>query len=254
MSRPEKWSVLTESVPADTQRAPAGFVDPVTPPAAQRRHVAPRPPAFGLDALTEWDWRTHHCLSVPRDQGPSNTCTAFALAAAIEARCRVQKNASLSLAPGYIHTCLLGYGPERGVWGGDALDAVVANGVARAFPGDYPYPPAQCQTGDVFRLDRYQTIDAEAGALQATIRGPLVADMDIEPSMLQLKPGEVYRYQDSPARRLHSVALVGFNASKRYWIVQNSWGSGWCDGGFGLVAFGSGGLLVRRCGWEPLLN
>ncbi|MCU6502438.1 hypothetical protein LPN04_32035 [Rugamonas sp. A1-17] len=254
MSRPVTWSVLTETVAAETQLALAGFVDPVTPPAAQRRHLAPHPPTFGLDALAEWDWRTRHCLSVPRDQGSSNTCTSFALVAAIEARFLAHKNVVLTLAPGYIHTCLFQYGPERGVWGGDALDAVVQNGVARAFPGDYPYPPAQCQIGDLFRLGRYQTIDSEAGAMQAIVRGPLVADMDIEPSLFQLKPGQVYSYQDSPARRLHSVALVGFNATKRYWIVQNSWGKGWCDSGFGFVAFGSGGLLGKRCGWEPLLN
>ncbi len=30
----------------------------------------------------------------------------------------------------------------------------------------------------------------------------------------------------------HAVILVGYNLDAGYWIMQNSWGEGWGDGGF----------------------
>jgi hypothetical protein len=35
----------------------------------------------------------------------------------------------------------------------------------------------------------------------------------------------------------HALLVVGFNDDNRYWIVKNSWGSGWGDGGFGRVSY-----------------
>jgi C1A family cysteine protease len=85
-------------------------------------------------------------------------------------------------------------------------------------------------------------------------RGPVIADMWIDPSFLSLKRASIYTYEASPVAVLHTVVLVGYDAAKETWLIQNSLGEGWCDGGFGLISFGSGGLLGGtaggRWGWE----
>jgi C1A family cysteine protease len=38
------------------------------------------------------------------------------------------------------------------------------------------------------------------------------------------------------------MLAVGFNDSLGCWIVKNSWGTGWGDGGFGLIGYGQCGI------------
>jgi C1A family cysteine protease len=48
----------------------------------------------------------------------------------------------------------------------------------------------------------------------------------------------------------HAVALEGYNssASTPYWIVRNSWGSGWGQGGYILIGQGDGNSHVPKAG------
>ena len=36
----------------------------------------------------------------------------------------------------------------------------------------------------------------------------------------------------------HAVQATGYNAEKNYWIVRNSWGTNWGEGGFVYVEYG----------------
>ncbi|EEF24316.1 conserved hypothetical protein [Ricinus communis] len=69
-------------------------------------------------------------------------------------------------------------------------------------------------------------------------------------SFVNLAPGAVYRLEDADNSVLHSICVVGYDQQAQYWIVMNSYGAGWGDGGFGHIAFGSGGLLSKRAGWQ----
>jgi hypothetical protein len=42
----------------------------------------------------------------------------------------------------------------------------------------------------------------------------------------------------------HAIVIVGYGyeSNKYYWIIQNSWGSNFCDGGFAKVEFGEIGI------------
>merc|ERR1711990_91457 len=48
----------------------------------------------------------------------------------------------------------------------------------------------------------------------------------------------------------HAVALEGYNdsASTPYWIVRNSWGSGWGQGGYILIGQGDATNIVPKAG------
>jgi C1A family cysteine protease len=46
-------------------------------------------------------------------------------------------------------------------------------------------------------------------------------------------------YQPEPGavvKEAHAVVLVGYNNDKGYWVVKNSWGDKWADGGFFKVS------------------
>lgn len=236
------------------------FIDPVPPPVGARR--PPRressaeagidnPRGLGLSTPPRIDWRDNKVLSLARSQGDANTCTSFAICAAIEACIRVARRPAISLAPGFIHTCLFNYDRYNGIWGGNALDRVVANGVAHSFDGDYPFPQDRCSIGDRLSISAYDSLDSEAVAYAALRRGPIVADLYISPeTFCKLGRDDVYSPPSGARLLLHTVVIVGCEPARQAWIVQNSWGAEWADKGCGLVAFGAGDLFIDRWGWE----
>jgi hypothetical protein len=47
-------------------------------------------------------------------------------------------------------------------------------------------------------------------------------------------------------KELHAVLLVGYDNEKEYWLAQNSWGTGFADGGFFRVRLASGRARVGQ--------
>jgi len=62
----------------------------------------------------------------------------------------------------------------------------------------------------------------------------VVIGSDVGPEFEDLRPGEVYAGE--PIRKGgHALAVVGYNANGV--IIRNSWGSSWCDGGYGMLTW-----------------
>lgn len=242
-----------EGISRELRDAFPGFVDPEdTQPRHDRYWTLPvddpSPPAKRRS-----DHRASGNLTTPRDQGGCNTCTSFAVVAAVEAGHALAGSGTVRLAPGFIHSCLLGRACATGVTAENAIDAAISKGIARSFAGDYPYPPDRCGTEDRLRISGKTWLAGPNAGIRAVMAAPVVADMWIDPGFLKLRRNDVYRCPPGGSRRLHSVCVVGFDQDAGYWIVQNSFGVGWADHGFGLVAFGSGDLLAARGGWRILL-
>jgi hypothetical protein len=203
------------------------------------------------------DWSTRVTLRPPQQQGVCDSCSSFALAAAIEAMWAIgHGNQTIAVSSGFIHTCLGNPGvmDPAAVCAtpfdlGAACGAVQApGGYAFETPGDYPFAPAACA----------------AAAIAGQISGaPVVNDLnDAQTHLSNMGPvvAELYiwddftNYRKTPAApayvpdmatagpNLHSVCVVGFDAVG--WIIKNSYGPLWGDGrGYATVAFGSCGLI-----------
>lgn len=253
----DPWSIKAPGVPIETIRAFAKFKDPTTSTSYRDRGTP-------FSAKLDWpasdpgppvmDWRTTGALSEPGFQGTCNTCTSFATVSVVECLHYLRHHTRIRLAPGFIHECLLQRDCIQGASPEDVLDAAAAHGIGYGFLGDYPFPDAQCNTVNLYPISRRVWLAGpkEAMAVLAT-QGPVLGDMWIDPSFLQLPAGEVYTLSDTANKRLHSVAVVGYDRNRSCWIISNSLGTGWSDKGFGLIAFGSGGLLDERGGWQILI-
>lgn len=94
-----------------------------------------------------------------------------------------------------------------------------------------------------YRVTRYEYIDNTndetklAGATSALAEGfPVVISM-LTTIKLEMVSGPLdnQHYQGtghSPFTGLHAVTIIGYDASKQYFIVENSWGSSWGDRGY----------------------
>ncbi len=65
--------------------------------------------------------------------------------------------------------------------------------------------------------------------------GPLMASMEWEGSGNW--DGDIYRC-DTDDTTNHAIMIVGYDDAGGYWIVRNSWGTGWGDGGYFKLGYG----------------
>lgn len=249
------WSVKTSKVPKGLLNALPNFTNPPdTVTARTRRAFRHLQDAHAGPAAASVDWRNTGAVSPPGYQGQCNTCTSFAIVAAIEALHYIKFKTRITLAPGFIHTCLLARSCEQGAGASESTEAASAHGVSLGFPGDYPFPSDQCGIRNLYLVRQRVWLPGPNDAMLALANyGPVVADMWIEPNFVTLPSGAIYRFQETPGKLLHSVCVVGFDRDQSCWIVSNSFGLKWGDGGFGKIAFGSGGLLDERGGWQIIL-
>lgn len=236
-------------------KAFASFSDPVQIGRPQQPLFALQDDAAHPPLVASVDWRTKGAVFPPRHQGDCNTCTSFAVVSVIESLHYIKNHNRIQLAPGFVHTCLLNRSCSDGISPQEALTEIGAHGIAFGFPNDYPFPTTQCVTGNLYTIQRSAWLAGPNIAMQVLAsQGPIVGDMFIDPEkFLRLGRGDIYNFQETPDQRLHTVAIIGYNMDQRYWIISNSFGTNWCDGGFGFVAFGSGGLFEERSGWQILL-
>ena len=249
------WVVKTSKVPQGLLKALPRFQNPPNLTSARERRLfelledAPAAPA-----VASVDWRSTGAVSPPGYQGKCNTCTSFAIVAAIQALHYLKVRTRVTLAPGFIHTCLLGRTCEQGAGASEALEAASAHGIALGFPGDYPFPGNQCGIKNLYTVRQRVWLSGPNEAMLALANhGPIVGDMWIDNSFVNLPAGKIYQFHDTPNRRLHSVCIVGFDRAQGFWIISNSFGQKWGDGGFARIAFGSGGILDERGGWQIIL-
>eukprot|EP00358_Blepharisma_japonicum_P004868 CAMPEP_0202942912 /NCGR_PEP_ID=MMETSP1395-20130829/3137_1 /ASSEMBLY_ACC=CAM_ASM_000871 /TAXON_ID=5961 /ORGANISM="Blepharisma japonicum, Strain Stock R1072" /LENGTH=245 /DNA_ID=CAMNT_0049639679 /DNA_START=325 /DNA_END=1062 /DNA_ORIENTATION=- len=187
------------------------------------------------------DWRLLGAVTDVKNQGGCGSCWSFSTTGAIEGAWFLAKNELVSLSEQELVDCSRSYGNE-GCDGGlmdYAFDYVIKNGLTTE--ANYPY------TG----LDGKCNKD-KAAAVSATISGY----KDVTPynstalmAALAIGPVSVAVQADQAAFQFystgvidsgcgtnldHGVLAVGFNTTTTipFYIVKNSWGSGWGDGGY----------------------
>ncbi|KAK3301732.1 uncharacterized protein B0T15DRAFT_563232 [Chaetomium strumarium] len=223
------------------------------------------------------DWRNRsglNYITTPQNQGVCNSCWAFAVTALIEAMVRIEHGAWSKRSEADVHDGLgaacesTGNAEETLAWvAGQGAMFVVANNNANtstdpdaASPGpgiaDWPCDPYQdtppqshayghCadRSGRTTRIPLYQAL----GVVEDQKRwldqyGPLVATFVLYADFGAWKPtGEnqgVYRWDGvSESTGNHLALVVGYDDGKQAWIMKNSWGQGWGDGGFVYFAY-----------------
>lgn len=100
--------------------------------------------------------------------------------------------------------------------------------------------------GRRYPLNRYRNITGvgiEGLKTEVLSNGPVTAQVKEYPSMKRLKRGEVWaRRSDETVVGSHAVVIYGWDDTRGGWLVQNSWGDSWCEGGRGVFSYGAGNI------------
>merc|ERR1711871_797833 len=86
-----------------------------------------------------------------------------------------------------------------------------------------------------------ETGDKETALMAAVAQyGPVSICIDAEHSFINYKSG-IYNGPCSSdvIKQNHCISIVGYDATEKYWLVRNSWGTSWGENGYIRMAMGS---------------
>jgi len=196
-----------------------------------------------------FDWRQNGFNTPPKDQNPCSSCWVFSAVGALEAQL-AKKGQKVSLSEQQILDCA-GVGKCRNT--GDpnnALNFIKKNGLSS--DTSYPYeqdPDQTCQTGKLDngispnRIIQIKRVNNE-NTLKVAIAtdGPVIVAVNFKAGsgvFRQQFHGNGFVGEDlcGPVSSgpTHAMLVVGYgtdNQNGDYWIVKNSYGTGWGEGGY----------------------
>jgi cathepsin F len=189
-----------------------------------------------------WDWRLYGAVTSVKFQGTCGACWSFTAAAVIEGQYAIKYKQLMNFSVQQMLDCSYG---DSGCQGGimhSAFDYVSrAGGLQTEASYSYIGYKSTCRFNPALSVARVTSYEFAPSTDETQImaflysRGPLGITMNA--NNLQFYQGGVISvpYYNCPYAPNHGVNIVGYGntpAGTPYWIIKNTWGTSWGEGGY----------------------
>ena len=208
---------------------------------------------------SSFDWRTLGGDTPVRDQGACGACWAFGTVAPLEVMISVQCGRVENLSEQYLVSCNEnGWGCGGGWFAHDYHQWYIpatnnetdAGAVLESvFPYQAADVPCNGPHSHPYKINNWSyiagyTVPSVAAMKQAIqTYGPVSVGVCFGSTFQAYKSG-IFDYNETCSGTVnHAVTLVGWNddlgADNGYWILKNSWGTGWGEAGYMRIRYGT---------------
>lgn len=201
------------------------------------------------DIPTSLDWRDKNVLNPVKNQEQCGSCWAFSAIGAIESAVAIKRGKLYDLSEQQLVDCSSDYG--NGGCNGGLMDYAFQYAVNNKLCSEEEYPytsqDGTCKSCEgVVNINGFTDVQSsnETALLLALLEQPISVAVEADQYGFQFYSSGVF--DGTCGINLdHGVLLVGFGRenNKDYWLVRNSWGSSWGDGGYIKLIRG-----VNQCG------
>lgn len=186
------------------------------------------------------DWRTQGAVNPVKNQASCGSCWAFSATAAIEGAWKLSGHALENLSEQQLVDCSKSFGNQgcNGGWMDYAFKYVISAG-GQERTADYPYRAVDqaCSFSSakaVGHIKGYKDVPKGdcATLLNFAAQGPVSVAIAAN-AIMNYRSG-VFANSACGTGLNHGVTLVGYDktAATPFYIVRNSWGSGWGESGY----------------------
>jgi cathepsin L len=190
-----------------------------------------------------FDWRTKGAVTAIKDQGQCGSCWAFSTTGSTEGCHQITTKKLISVSEQNLVDCSTAQG-NQGCDGGlmtQAMDYIISNsGIDTESSYPYTAEDGTCSfsaSNVGATLKAYVNVNqGDENDLQQKVNlGPTSVAIDASQSSFQFYSSGVYSDPDCSSTSLdHGVLAIGWgtDSTTPYWIVKNSWGTGWGQSGY----------------------
>lgn len=191
-----------------------------------------------------YDWRDHGVVNPVKNQGQCGSCWAFSTIASSESAYAIKTGSLLSFSEQNIIDCATNCNGCNGGWPFNAFTFILENQNGHFISeSDYPY----IGVADSCHFDESKVVGEITQRVKVEFDNEIdlkekIATVGVASVCISANNAQFMSYtsgilDDTLCNQIildHAVAVVGYGSenSVDYWIVRNSWGEDWGEGGY----------------------
>lgn len=209
------------------------------PASSLSRHERPRPDTC-VDVPSSLDWRKKGVVTGVKFQGGCGSCWAFSSTGALEGINAISTQELISLSEQELIDCVSTNDGCGGGYTTNAFEWVIRNGGITT-EKNYPYISTNGNNGtcnilkggsERVTIDSYRNVtNSDSSLLCSVSQQPISVGIVATSQDFMLYVGGIYNgnCSNDPYSIDHGVLIVGYSFKNDvdYWIVKNSWSTGW---------------------------
>ncbi|MDH4198798.1 MAG: C1 family peptidase [Spirochaetia bacterium] len=196
-----------------------------------------------------FDWRTYGIVTPVKYQGTCGSCYMFSAMASYEANFNLFFEKQVSLSEQHFLDCG-DSGSCNGGWYGTVFEKMQETGAIDA--NEYPYKGkvSSCSVksrGQYFSLDtgyvgKYLQIASVPQIKDALCKHGVLSSSVYVTRMFTAYAGGIFDEHAKVEKTNHAINIIGWDESKKSWLIKNSWGEQWGEKGYMWIEYGSNNI------------